>query len=205
MVSNGYFIIDAADPNLDTILKAINTQYTDRGASFLPSFNADRTQVLVQLKRDFDFTLLNSYLQLGEASVSKLVVEDLSWKDSPLPSEVHIKDYLSGSGTVDDLLTTITDETMAAGSAVLDFGIGTSNGSIDVTGQSGLSTRSVVQAAVMSQDSTDHSADEHTVETLAVFVGNIIAGVGFTIYGTNKSQLGNTLLTGTFNVSWIWR
>jgi len=67
------------------------------------------------------------------------------------------------------------------------------------------------------------TADEHIVETLKVFAGNIVPGTGFTLYGVNDSQLSETppgwqsagggqsgqagrgtRLYGKWNVAWVW-
>ena len=77
-----------------------------------------------------------------------------------------------------------------------------------ITGQSGILSGSLVEAWIRLEDSADHSADEHRVETLKVMAGNIVAATGFTIYGVNTSQLANhgqgTRLYGQWNVSWVW-
>ena len=80
---------------------------------------------------------------------------------------------------------------MATGTTVLDFGSfpGKSDASIDVSGQSGIIAGSLVEAWIRPETTSDHSADEHMIETLRIFAGNIVAGVGFTIYGFNSSQL----------------
>lgn len=98
----------------------------------------------------------------------------------------------------------------AQGLTVLDFGAfpGTSDCSVAVAGQSEISTGSLVEAWIRPAATGDHSADEHLVETLKVMAGNIIAGVGFTIYGINSSQLSShehgTRLYGLWNVAWVW-
>jgi hypothetical protein len=79
----------------------------------------------------------------------------------------------------------------AQGTVVLDFGAfpGKSDASVAVTGQSGIVSGSLVEAWIRLEATSDHSADEHMVETIKVFAGNIIAGTGFTVYGLNTSQL----------------
>jgi hypothetical protein len=123
----------------------------------------------------------------------------------------------------------------AQGTATLDFGVfpGTSDISVAVTGQAGILSGSLVEAWVLPADTADHTADEHMLETLKVFAGSIVAGVGFTIYGFNTSQLNEPLekaardpfkatsvqtlgsplpevggigtrLYGQFNIAWVW-
>lgn len=49
--------------------------------------------------------------------------------------------------------------------------------------------------------SSNHTADEHWVEELDVYAGNIVAGVSFTIY--LKCKRGTA--TGNFNVDWLYK
>lgn len=122
------------------------------------------------------------------------------------------------------------------GTTEIDFGLfpGSSDASVTVTGQTGISSGSVVQAWLQPKDTTDHTADEHWVETIAVTAGNVQAGTGFTIYARNTSQLNEplgsesvgvitsktatqtfgrsfgfsggkgTLIWGVWNVAWQW-
>jgi hypothetical protein len=79
----------------------------------------------------------------------------------------------------------------AQGTATLDFGAfpGKSDTSVAVTGQASIVAGSLVEAWIRPEATADHSADEHMVETLKVFAGNIVAATGFTIYGFNTSEL----------------
>lgn len=79
----------------------------------------------------------------------------------------------------------------AQGVATLDFGAfpGKSDATVNVTGQAGIVAGSLVEAWVRPVATTDHTADEHMLETIKVFAANIVAGTGFTIYGFNSSEL----------------
>lgn len=105
------------------------------------------------------------------------------------------------------------------GTAILDFGAfpGASDASIAVTGQAGIVSGSLVEAWISLTASTDHSADEHRVETIKLAAGNIVAATGFTIYGVNTNQvterpeassmvstLRGPRLYGKFNINWVW-
>lgn len=94
----------------------------------------------------------------------------------------------------------------ATGTADLDFGAfpGKSDTSVAVTGQAGIASGSLVEAWIRPEATADHSADEHLVETLRVEAGSIVAGTGFTIYGLNSGQIGNTRLYGLFKAAWVW-
>lgn len=100
---------------------------------------------------------------------------------------------------------------MATGTTTLDFGAfpGSTDDAVVVTGQAGISSTSPVEAWVIPVATADHSVDEHLVETIKVFAGNVVAGTGFTIYGVSDQQLqdpnGYTpMLTGQFSVGWVW-
>lgn len=108
----------------------------------------------------------------------------------------------------------------AQGTTTINFGAfpGSSDTSVVITGQAGIVAGSLVEAWVRLVATADHSADEHMVETIKIFAGNIVAGTGFTIYGLNSSQLnepleiGNrggsggtgTRIWGLWTVSWVW-
>jgi hypothetical protein len=124
----------------------------------------------------------------------------------------------------------------AQGSTTIDFGAfpGASDARVDVTGQASILANSLVEAWIIPVATVDHTADEHMVESIRVIAGNIQAGVGFTIYAFNTSQinepleyvaglptlittgqaLGNsaipaeggtgTRIYGTWTVAWVW-
>lgn len=99
----------------------------------------------------------------------------------------------------------------AMGTTTIDFGAfpGKSDTSTAVTGQASIVSGSLVEAWIRPVATSDHSADEHMVETLRVFAGNIVAATGFTIYGFNTSQLADeqgvaSRLYGTWSINWAW-
>ena len=107
------------------------------------------------------------------------------------------------------------------GTASLDFGAfpGASDAALAVTGQAGIQAGSLVEAWLVPTATADHSADEHRVEQLEVTAGDVVAGVGFTIYGLNRTagggdgmaprgrvlvHGGNTRIWGRWSVAWAW-
>lgn len=78
----------------------------------------------------------------------------------------------------------------AQGTTTIDFGAfpGSSDTSVAVAAPTILAG-SLVEAWIFPAATADHSADEHIVETIKVFAGNVQAGVGFTIYGVNTCEL----------------
>ena len=83
----------------------------------------------------------------------------------------------------------------AQGVTTIDFGAfpGASDTSLAITGQAGIDSGSVVTAWLQPTDTDDHTADEHRVETISVMAGNVVNGVGFTIYAQNTSQINEPL------------
>ena len=89
-----------------------------------------------------------------------------------------------------------------AGTALLDFGaVPTSDACLVITGQAGiLSGSSFLEVWINYVATADHTADEVLVEPLRVMAGNIVNGVGFTIYGVCDSDGA----FGRYSVSWAW-
>lgn len=120
----------------------------------------------------------------------------------------------------------------AQGTTTLDFGAfpGGSDASVAVTGQAAIVSGSVVEAWMRPVATADHTADEHMVETINIYAGNIVGGTGFTVYGFNTSQLGEevppamqqigpgaslsdtapreggkgTRIYGQWTIAWVW-
>jgi hypothetical protein len=90
----------------------------------------------------------------------------------------------------------------ASGTAILDFGARpVSDTSLAVTGQGTILAGSLVEAWIWPLITADHTADEHIVEELMVYAGNVVAGVGFTIYLTAQGPDGSF---GQWSVAWVW-
>jgi len=90
------------------------------------------------------------------------------------------------------------------GTSTIDFGShpGLNEASVVVTGQTGISATSKVEAFIMGDDTTtNHTAGDHRyVDTLAGFTCSTpTAGTGFTIYGRSVHKL-----NGQFSVRWVW-
>jgi hypothetical protein len=108
---------------------------------------------------------------------------------------------LASSGTASSSTYLRGDQTWASipgasGQTTVDFGAfpGSSDASVDITGQTGFDAASnVAQAWLLGVDTDDHTADEHRVETISVAVGALSTGAGFTIYAQNTSQLNEPL------------
>lgn len=100
---------------------------------------------------------------------------------------------------------------MKSGRAVLDFGTfpGAAHTSVAVAGQSDIPADAIISAWIDRRETADHSADEHTVERIAITAGDVVAGTGFTVHGVLSDQAtpatGNAPLAyGQFAVAWSW-
>ena len=82
------------------------------------------------------------------------------------------------------------------GTATASFGAGAQDVAVVVTGQSSITTSNLVEAwpAVLNND------DSPWVEQLKCYAGNIVNGVGFTIYV--KPAQGNAI--GNYTINWVW-
>lgn len=89
----------------------------------------------------------------------------------------------------------------SSGIATINFGGSTGSDltTVVVTGQTGIVTGSAVEAWMMYETSSDHTADEHLIVPITLRCGDIVAGVGFTIHASSE-----WLLNGTFTVRWAW-
>lgn len=87
------------------------------------------------------------------------------------------------------------------GMATVDFGVGGADlATVAVTGQLLITAGSIPIVKLAIVASANHSADEHLIEEISVFAGNIVPGVGFTIY----ARTNNFELFGQYNVYWMW-
>lgn len=90
----------------------------------------------------------------------------------------------------------------ASGQSEVDFGSGgNTNASTTITGQASIAAESSVVATLLPKATTEHAIDDHVVEEIDVFAGNIVAGTGFTIYAKTR----NVPLYGKYAVAWQWK
>jgi hypothetical protein len=109
----------------------------------------------------------------------------------------------------------------AQGTTTVNFGAfpGTADTSVAITGLTTILAGSLVEAWIIPTATADHSADEHWVDPPRVVAGNVVAGVGFTIYATARETTANPAtiangrrqentntdaLYGQWTVSWVW-
>lgn len=89
------------------------------------------------------------------------------------------------------------------GTVVFDFGAapGTDVLISTVTGQTGITTANKVEACLMAVASSNNSNYNHAFASnfLKLTCGDIVNGVGFTIYAFS-----NIKLSGQFNIYWTW-
>lgn len=90
-----------------------------------------------------------------------------------------------------------------SGLTEIDFGAfpGSDTATLAVTGQDDIAATASLSAVILYKATDDHTADEHIVDPPRVIAGNIVAGTGFTIYGTTAT---NQLVYGKWSVGWRW-
>jgi hypothetical protein len=89
------------------------------------------------------------------------------------------------------------------GSSTADFGAtpGTDYIQIVVTGQTGIvAATSKVDAWKAVKSTADHNIEDVVISHFEVFAGNIVDGVGFTIYVISRQGR----LTGQYIIDWVW-
>lgn len=90
----------------------------------------------------------------------------------------------------------------ATGTVIVDFGATpVSDAFAVVIGQGTILAGSLVEAWVSPVVTADHTADEHLAEDLDPYAGNIVAGVGFTVWLISRGPNG---AFGKFTVNWVW-
>lgn len=90
--------------------------------------------------------------------------------------------------------------TVYSGTAEIDFGAGKTDAKVVITGQTGILATSNLGVHIRVAATTNNTADNHWVEPLTIVAGNIVPGVGFTIYGNCHQNRAH----GKYNVSWNW-
>lgn len=90
---------------------------------------------------------------------------------------------------------------VGVGTAILSFGGGdTNNATVVISGLPYVSASSEITVSIDGDGSTaEHNQTEHQMvaASLGLCVGNIVPGVGFTVFGTSLA-----LISGDFSVRW---
>ena len=95
------------------------------------------------------------------------------------------------------------DNIPVAGTAQIDFGAFPGSGYATplAIAVPSIKAGSSVSVKIMHAATVDHSADEHVADPPGVYGGDIVAGVGFTIYGSFTQLLGGRTY-GKWSVAW---
>jgi hypothetical protein len=92
----------------------------------------------------------------------------------------------------------------AVGTATISFGAdpGSDVGSVVVTGQSGISSTSHVEAWIMGDTTATNTADDHELAQVLVrlVTRNVVADTGFTII----AYVQGGQISGDLKVHWVW-
>ncbi len=109
------------------------------------------------------------------------------------------------TGTAVEWLNSLVGPTGAAGAtttagvATLDFGTGSVSAETIVTGYPEITTDSVVIASMRIAATAEHPTDDLLVDPIRLAVKDLVAGVGFTIYG----EMDNAEANGAYEINWI--
>jgi|TARA_R110000851_G_scaffold187422_2_gene337284 hypothetical protein len=86
-----------------------------------------------------------------------------------------------------------------SGISELDFGLSSKTATVVVTGIGSITPTSVVLCKMRIEDTEDHIAEDLLIDPIRVEAFAIVAGVGFTIYGTMENAPAN----GKYKVQWL--
>jgi hypothetical protein len=86
-----------------------------------------------------------------------------------------------------------------SGISELDFGLSSKTATVVVTGVASITSTSVVLCKMRIEDTEDHTAEDLLIDPIRVEAFAIVAGVGFTIYGTME----NAPASGKYKVQWL--
>ena len=86
-----------------------------------------------------------------------------------------------------------------AGTAVLDFGDGSTEAEVVVTGITEVLSTSVILATTRIEATVDHSEDDLLIDPIRTVVKSLVVGEGFTIYGA----MDNARTNGLYKVDWF--
>jgi hypothetical protein len=92
----------------------------------------------------------------------------------------------------------VGDSAQASGVATLDFGSSAKTSTVVVTGVSSITATSVVLLKMRIEDTDSHIAEDLLIDPIRVEAFAIVAGVGFTVYGTMENAPAN----GEYKVQW---
>jgi len=85
-----------------------------------------------------------------------------------------------------------------SGTSTADFGSGEFQAQVVVTGQTWVEAGSVIHAQAAATTTADHDPEDAALEGLTCYVGNIVAGTGFTIYVNAPAGT-----FGEFDINWL--
>ena len=86
------------------------------------------------------------------------------------------------------------------GTATLDFGNGAEQASVVITGQTNILSTSKIVLTLVAAATSNNLLEDVLYAKMSLLPGNIVVGVGFTIYGTALTEL----LFGQYTIQWTW-
>lgn len=159
------------------------------------------------------------YTYSGNQTLARTNILDSSTGTGPINFSVGVKDVFL---TQPAIVAQEADQNVTnAGTAILNFGAapGSPVTQTVITGQTLITATSVLRAELVAVATADHTVDEHWADAPSVIGGNIVPGVGFTIYGKMRDvpqparwrTQGAPFVAppampyGRYTVSWFWK
>jgi len=87
---------------------------------------------------------------------------------------------------------------LTTGESTLDFGAGSKTAEVVITGLGNIKASSIVYPNVKIEATDDHRADDFLIDPIRLAYKDVIAGTGFTIYGT----MDNARANGEYTIQW---
>ncbi len=118
-----------------------------------------------------------------------------------LPSQTgNAGKYLTTDGATASWDTPTAAPAGASGTTSVNFGSKSTDTTATVTGQTSILSGSLVDVRLYPSATASNTADNHWVEDLEVYAGNVVAGTGFTVYAKCRTGFAH----GSYNISWKW-
>ena len=91
-----------------------------------------------------------------------------------------------------------------SGTAEIDFGAfpGAYSAIKNIIDQGAIQAGSIVEAWIFPTATVDHTVSEHLTDAPSIMAYNVVAGIGFTIYGATQDT---AKVYGKWTVAWAWR
>ena len=206
----GYTPYNAANPNGYTA-NATDAQLRDRSTHTGTQLSSTISDFTSAVDTRISFSITGKENTLAAVSTGQYWRGDKTWQtlDKSAVGLSNVDNTSDANKPVSTATQAALDgkqPLLTSGVIEANFGaigsLGTSELAVVVTGQSGITSSKYATAKIELTSSSDHSIETHqyAATLLGITTGNIVDGVGFTIYLRTLYPL-----TGKFNIRWMWQ